>query len=263
MKRSEVFNVKYPAPLDRFAYKVLTRRQRFMDEIIEAWKHELVSGMIGSRGYQDFEDMRLEVTKTGTMVARFIPFIGTETQEELNFYRDFFDAYQKINATIMQLLVPYWMSHARETLMDAYIAPVEVEGGIVEKLPYRKRWGKQNDARVHKLIMTLKIMVALAANDKLDPADLYRFTDVLNDPRGEFVESMNALVRDSDFNDALSSEFSEGKAHFYQYPDSELVQSYWKYAKGAQERLHNEMTLKMIGSGFNATAFAEGISGKN
>lgn len=253
MKRSEVFNRKYPRPLDRDAYSIYESFLGFQTEVAENWKTEVMRGHLPQRDYKDIAHLRTRVGVNGDLILTLKPFIGFDVQERIKLYLDFFYLYDEINKAIDSLLNPYWMMRERELVMDEY---AKIGPNSKDYVPFRKRWANKNKVRLHQLIMTLKIMVALMKFDNLNAEDFYRFANVIEDDTGDFVESMDALVRDvkingANFSDAISIEFTLGQAHFYEYPDSDLVQAHWNYSRKHIERMMVDIRIKMIDGGFN------------
>jgi hypothetical protein len=232
MKNPAIYNKKAPMPLDLLVKDIFKRFVAFRDEVVLNWRHELANGLINQRGFQDFDDLRTEITKDGDLIYRIKPVVGFEVKDEFKFYMDFFNAYRKACKEIIDAIENYIRFGPQIEPISCFLSefnPATLKKKVDPAWKPESWEVKAAKTPIHKLIMALKFMTVLMRNEELDEHNLRPFISFIETKDNLWIAVIDEIVTNSTIASGVSIEFAEGKAHFYEYPDDMLVGAFYRY----------------------------------
>lgn len=223
MKKSDIINSKRPSPLDRDVLKIWKAFLAEKQKITKLWLQDIPSGRIAARGFSDFQNVRMNVTKTGEVVISLKPLLGETSYYTLALYERFFLTYRAY-------------SNLLEAGMFTAIMRRKAEAKGAERFKEKPLLPHPTKV-VHTLIMVLKILVTAMADGTLTLNHL----ELLSRPSSlaahdlDMIENINTLVRELGLTHLMSDKFARG-GNFYEHPEPKLTEAYWRYGYRSYER---------------------------
>lgn len=202
MKKSDIFNKRFPSPLDKDVYPIYEEYTVLQSEILSNWQQDIVAQRIGMRDFIDFASSRIQVSiNSKSMITSPVislkPFIGIDVQDELDFYAFFFSLYSHYVQTVVKMM--------RRC----------VAGEVMEGL-----WTHVDNAKMHRLILLARVIIQAKKNGDLQVEHLIDLVKE-RDPKvlDEMLLNLNV---DNLLNDTDGSH-------------QKVVSAFWKYARKLNE----------------------------
>lgn len=228
MKKSDFFNKSYPTPTDKSAYPVWKKFMALKKEVIKNWQQDVVQQRLGIRHFVDLASCRLDLKfskeKGLTPVIHLKPVIGEDVQLKLEFYQLFFQTYFDLTVALIMKLGEGLRIYKPESMFSSP--------------PYTDfiYWKKENKQEINSYLALISIIIIGGVKDILTTEHLVliRTTDD--------VRVIDNIVRELGIEDLISKTLHTG-GHYFDEPDTDLIHSWYDYAKVLQ-RVFKETVAK-------------------
>lgn len=220
MKKSDFFNKSYPTPTDKHVYPIWKKFVALQKEVVKNWQQDVVQQRLGIRHFIDLASCRLHLKhskeKGLTPVISLKPVIGEDVQLQLEFYQLLFKTYFDLVVALIMKLGEGLRIYEPESMFSSP--------------PYTDfiYWKEENKQEINSYLALISIIIIGATKEILTTEHLIliRTTDD--------VTVIDNMVRELGIEDSISKSLHTG-GHYFDEPDTDLIHSWYNYAKVLQK----------------------------
>lgn len=220
MKKSDFFNKSYPTPTDKNVYPVWKKFVALQKEVVKNWQQDVVQQRLGIRHFVDLASCRFHLKNSDgkglTPVISLKPVIGEDVQSQLEFYQLFFKTYFDLTVALIMKLGEGLRIYELESMFSSP--------------PYTDfiKWKEENKQEINSYLALMSIIIIGGVKEILTTEHLVLIRTA------DDVRVIDNIVRELGIEDLISKTLHTG-GHYFDEPDTDLIQSWYDYAKVLQK----------------------------